>query len=290
MTVLNFINFYIVPGLVLGSIYAVGAIGITMVFGIMRFAHLAHGDMATMGAFFALAAIGLFGVSPWMALPIAMIMAAVLAVGIDRVFYDYLRERPKILTVMASLGLALMLRSAVQVIWGVDPVTYVRGIVRPDSYFGILLRPRELYTLLSLIVIVVALTLFLKTSKWGKAMRAMSDNPDLALLSGVDNRMVTILTWSIVGALCAAAGFMLGINTELNSMMGWHLLLPMFAAAILGGVGRVEGAVLGGFIVGLVEELSVLVLPGQYKAATAFVILLLILLVRPRGLLNGKVL
>lgn len=290
MTVLDFVNFYIVPGLVLGSIYAVGAIGITMVFGIMRFAHLAHGDMATMGAFFALAAIGLFGVSPWMALPIAMIMAAVLAVGIDRVFYDYLRERPKILTVMASLGLALMLRSAVQVIWGVDPITYVRGIVRPDSYFGILLRPREFYTLLSLIVIVVALTLFLKTSKWGKAMRAMSDNPDLALLSGVDNRMVTILTWSIVGALCAAAGFMLGINTELNSMMGWHLLLPMFAAAILGGVGRVEGAVLGGFIVGLVEELSVLVLPGQYKAATAFVILLLILLVRPRGLLNGKVL
>jgi branched-chain amino acid transport system permease protein len=290
MTVLDFVNFYIVPGLVLGSIYAVGAIGITMVFGIMRFAHLAHGDMATMGAFFALAAIGLFGVSPWMALPIAMIMAAILAVGIDRVFYDYLRERPKILTVMASLGLALMLRSAVQVIWGVDPITYVRGIVRPDSYFGILLRPREFYTLLSLIVIVVALTLFLKKSKWGKAMRAMSDNPDLALLSGVDNRMVTILTWSIVGALCAAAGFMLGINTELNSMMGWHLLLPMFAAAILGGVGRVEGAVLGGFIVGLVEELSVLVLPGQYKAATAFVILLLILLVRPRGLLNGKVL
>lgn len=290
MTVLDFINFYVVPGLVLGSIYAVGAIGITMVFGIMRFAHLAHGDMATMGAYFALAAIGLFGVSPWMALPIAMIMAAILAVGIDRVFYDYLRERPKILTVMASLGLALMLRSAVQVIWGVDPITYVRGIVRPESYFGILLRPRELYTLLALVAIVIALTLFLKKSRWGKAMRAMSDNPDLALLSGVDNRMVTILTWSIVGALCAAAGFMLGINTELNSMMGWHLLLPMFAAAILGGVGRVEGAVLGGFIVGLVEELSVLVLPGQYKAATAFVILLLILLVRPRGLLNGKVL
>ena len=290
MTVLDFINFYVVPGLVLGSIYAVGAIGITMVFGIMRFAHLAHGDMATIGAYFALAAVGLFGVSPWMALPIAMIMAAVLAVGIDRVFYDYLRERPKILTVMASLGLALMLRSVVQVVWGVDPITYVRGIVRPDSYFGILLRPRELYTLLSLVVIVVALTLFLKKSRWGKAMRAMSENPDRALLSGVDNRMDTILTWSIVGARCAAAGFMLGINTELNSMMGWHLLLPMFAAAILGGVGRVEGAVLGGFIVGLVEELSVLVLPGQYKAATAFVILLLILLVRPRGLLNGKVL
>jgi branched-chain amino acid transport system permease protein/neutral amino acid transport system permease protein len=121
-------------------------------------------------------------------------------------------------------------------------------------------------------------------------MRAMSDNPDLARLSGVDNRKVTMLTWAIVGALCAASGFMLGINNELQSMMGWQVLLPMFAAAILGGVGRVEGAVLGGLIVGVAEEMSIFILPAQYKAATAFVLLLLILLVRPRGLLNGKVL
>ncbi len=290
MTAIDFINFYIVPGLVLGSIYAVGAIGITMVFGILRFAHLAHGDLATMGAFFALAAVTLLGVDPWVALPVAMILAAALAVGLDRTFYDYLRDRPKILTVMASLGVALMVRAVIQVVWGTDPQTYQRGIVRPDNYFGILLRNRELYTLLAVVVIVVALETFLRKSKWGKAMRAMSDNPDLARLSGVDIRHVTVLTWAIVGALCAASGFFLGINTELHSMMGWHMLLPMFAAAILGGVGRVQGAVLGGFIVGLAEELSILVMPGPYKSATAFVILLAILLVRPRGLLNGKVL
>lgn len=287
---MDFINFYVVPGIVLGSIYAVGAIGITMVFGILRFAHLAHGDLATMGAFFALAAIGVFGVNPWLALPIAMVMTAALAIGIDKAFYDYLRDRPRILTVMASLGVALMLRSVVQMVWGVDTVTYERGIVRPDNFFGLLIRPREVYTILSLIVIVVTLEAFLRKSKWGKAMRAMSDNPDLARLSGVDNRHVTILTWGIVGALCAASGFMLGVNTELKPMMGWHLLLPMFAAAILGGVGRVEGAVLGGLIVGLATELSVMVVPGQYKDATAFVILLAILLLRPRGILNGKVL
>ncbi|MBL8443047.1 MAG: branched-chain amino acid ABC transporter permease [Zoogloeaceae bacterium] len=290
MTFIDFINFHIVPGVVLGSIYAVGAIGITMVFGILRFAHLAHGDLATMGAFIALSTMGLFGASPWVGLPVAMIFAAAIAVGIDKTFYDYLRDRPKILTVMASLGVALMLRSVVQVVWGVDSTTYQRGIVRPDEYFGILLRDRELYTLLAVATIVIGLEAFLRKSKWGKAMRAMSDNPDLARLSGVDNRHVTMLTWAIVGALCAAAGFLLGLNNELNSMMGWHLLLPMFAAAILGGVGRVEGALLGGLIVGIAEELSVLILPGQYKAATAFVILLLILLVRPRGLLNGKVL
>lgn len=290
MPVLDFVNFYLVPGLVLGSIYAVGAIGITMVFGILRFAHLAHGDMATMGAYLALGGVAMFGLNPWFALPFAMALTGLIAVGADRAFYEHLRERPRILMVMASLGVALMLRSLVQVIWGVDPVSYERGIVRPEAYFGIMLRPRELYTVLSVVIMLSALTVFLQKSRWGKAMRAVSDNADLARVCGVDSRKVTALTWLIAGSLCAAAGFMKGINTELNTMMGWFSLLPMFAAAILGGVGRVEGAVLGGLLVGMVEELSVIFLPGQYKAAVAFAIILLILLVRPRGLLNGKVL
>jgi branched-chain amino acid transport system permease protein len=290
MGLLEFVNFYLVPGILLGSIYAVGAIGITLVFGILRFAHLAHGDMATLGAYLVLAAMAVVGLSPWAALPLAMLIAAGIAALLDKAFYDYLRERPRILTVMASLGVALMLRSVVQVVWGVDPLTYQRGIVRPDEFFGVRLRPREVYTLLSVVGIVVALELFLFRTRWGKAMRAMSDNPDLARLSGVDIRQVTMMTWLIVGALCAAAGFFLGINTELTPMMGWFVLLPMFAAAIVGGVGRVYGAVLGGMVVGIAEELSVLVMPAAYKAATAFVFLLLILIFRPRGLLNGKVL
>ncbi len=261
MSFMDFLNFHIVPGVVLGSIYAVGAIGITLVFGILRFSHFAHGDMATLGAFVALALVTA-GLTPWAALPIAMAAVAVVAIVVDKLFYDYLKARPKIMTVMASLGVALMLRAVVQVVFGVDPRTYASGIVRPDEYFGILLRDRELYTLAAVVAIVIGLTLFLRHSRWGKAMRAMSDNPD----------------------------FMLGINNELHSMMGWQVLLPMFAAAILGGVGRVEGAVLGGLIVGIAEELSIFILPAQYKAATAFALLLLILLVRPRGLLNGKVL
>ncbi|AVR89978.1 branched-chain amino acid ABC transporter permease [Thauera aromatica] len=288
MPLLDFLNFYLVPGIVLGAIYAVGAIGITLVFGILRFAHFAHGDMATSGAFAAFALVAA-GMDPWAALPLAMAATAGVAVGVDKAFYDYLKARPKIVTVMASLGVALMLRAVVQMLWGADPKAYATGIVRADDYFGLLLRPRELYTLAAVALVVVGLALFLGRTKWGKAMRAMSDNPDLARLSGVDTRKVTMLTWAIVGALCAAAGFLLGINTELHSMMGWHLLLPMFAAAILGGVGRVGGAVLGGLVVGIAEELSVFILPAQYKAATAFALLLLILLVRPRGLLNGKV-
>lgn len=162
--------------------------------------------------------------------------------------------------------------------------------MRPEDWFGLRLRDREIVTVLAMIAIVAALQLFLKYSKWGKAMRAMSDNPDLALLSGVDNAKVVRLTWIIVGGLCAASGVFLGLNYELKAMMGWTMLLPMFAAAILGGVGRVEGAVLGGLVVGIAEEMSTLVLPSEYKAATAFAILLIMLIVRPTGLLKGKVL
>ncbi len=290
MPFMEFVNFYLMPGIVLGSIYALGAVGITLVFGILRFAHLAHGDLATLGAFAALGVVTIFGVSPWVALPAAMVFCAFMAIGIDKLFYDYLSERPKIIVVMSSLGIALMLRAIVQVVWGVDTETYTRGIVRPDDYWGIRIRDREIYTIIAMFVIVGVLWAFLQKTKWGKAMRAMSDNPDLALLSGVDNRKITMLTWGIVGMLCAASGFFLGINTELKPLMGWTMLLPMFAAAILGGVGRVEGAVIGGLIVGIAEETSVLFIPGEYKAAMAFVILLLILLVRPTGLLKGKVL
>ncbi|NRG19963.1 branched-chain amino acid ABC transporter permease [Rhizobiales bacterium] len=290
MDFMELLNFYIVPGLVLGSIYALGAVGITLVFAILRYAHLAHGDIATLGAFIAFAAVTLLGLPVYAALPVAMVVTAFAAVGIDRLFYDYLRERPRIVTVMASLGVALMVRSVVQVIWGVDAESYIRGIARPENWWGIRLKDREIVTILSMIGLVLALQLFLMKTKWGKAMRAMSDNPNLALLSGVDNGKVVFLTWLIVGGLCAASGFFLGLNTELKSMMGWQMLLPMFAAAILGGVGRIEGAVLGGLIVGVAEEVSVIFLPSEYKAATAFAILLLMLLVRPTGLLRGKVL
>ena len=290
MTVLDFVNFHIVPGLVLGSVYALGAIGVTLVFGVMRFAHLAHGDLSTFGAFLALAAVWLTGLDPMVGLPVAMAGGAAAAVGVDRLFYEHLRKRPLILTVIASLGVALMLRSIVQVVFGVDSMSYARGIVRPDEYFGVRLRDRELATFAVTLALVIGLQLFLKRTRWGKAMRAMSDNPDLARLSGVDTRVVTALTWGIVGALAAAAGFFLGLNTELRSMMGWQILLPVFAGAILGGVGRVEGALLGGLLIGVIEETSVILIPPQYKSALAFAILLAVLALRPTGLLRGKVL
>lgn len=286
----SFINFFLVPGIVQGTIYALGAIGITLVFAIMRYGHFAHGDLATFGAFIALAATTALGLSPYAALPVAVVFTGIAAIGIDRLFYAHLRTFPKIITTIASFGVALMLRSFVQVVWGVNTTSYRRGITRPEDWFGIRIKSHELVTLLVAVALVVILHQFLTRNKWGKAMRAMSDNPNLALLSGVDNGKVIALTWFIAGGLCAASGIFLGLNTELKSVMGWNILLPTFAAAILGGVGRIEGAIVGGLIIGIAEELSVLIIPGEYKVMSAFTILLLVLLFRPTGLFRGKVL
>jgi branched-chain amino acid transport system permease protein len=290
MDIYSFVNFFLLPGVVQGSIYALGAIGITLIYAIMRYGHFAHGDLATFGAFTALFVASFFGLSPYAALPVAIAAAALLAIGIDRLFYAHLRRMPKIITTIASFGVALMLRSVVQIVWGVDTQSYTRGISRPENWFGIRVKPHELVTLLIAIGLVVALHLFLTRNKWGKAMRAMSDNPDLALLSGIDNNKVIALTWIIAGGLCAASGFFLGLNTELKSLMGWNILLPTFAAAILGGVGRIEGAIVGGLLVGITEELSVLVIPSEYKMLSSFAILLIVLLLRPTGLFRGKIL
>ncbi|KWV51998.1 amino acid ABC transporter permease [Rhizobium altiplani] len=290
MNALEIINYHLIPGLVIGTTYALGAIGVTLVFAIMRHGHIAHGDMSALGAFIALLVVTSLGISPYAALPLAMVFGGLVAVGIDQVFYGPLRAQPKLISTMASFGVALIIRSLIQMYWGVQTQVYNHGISRPTNWLGMRLKPQEIMTFVITIGIIVALQLFLNRSKWGKAMRAMSDNPDLAGACGVDIRKVTVLTWLLVGALCAASGFFLGINTELKSTMGWNILLPVFAAAILGGVGRIEGAAVGGLIVGLAEEFSVLFLPAEYKAVCSFAILLIVLLLRPTGIFNGKVL
>ncbi len=294
---MEFINFYLIPGLVLGCVYALGAVGITLIFGILRFAHLAHGDMATFGAFSALAVVQTTGVPPMIALPAAMVTGAAVAVGIDRAFYQRLRLRPTLVTVIASFGIALMLRSAVQVIWGVDPISYVKGIERPENYFGFLLKDRELAIFAGTVILIGGLHLFLNKTRLGKAMRAMSDNATLAQFSGIDTGLVITLTWIVAGALAAAAGVFLGTANKVDAMMGWSSLLPMFAAAILGGVGNPMGAAVGGIIIGCAEELSSYPIFGTgpllspaYKTAVAFAILVALLVWRPTGLFRGKVL
>ncbi len=294
----EFINFYFIPGLVLGCIYAMGAVGITMLFGILKFAHFAHGDLITMGAYFALFFVTVLGLPVLAALPAAMVLTAVVSVGLDRVLYKPFRNSPTIVLVIASFGAALMIRSLIQLAWGVKIESYASGsFTKPLLFFDTFRIAERHITIAGLtIAVVVALHFFLSRTRQGKAMRAMADEPDLAQVSGIPTERVVMTTWIIGGGLAAMAGVFLAMDTQLNTNMGWTLLLPLFAAAILGGIGNPFGAVAGGLVVGLAEELSSypwigtdpLLSPG-YKTGVAFALMVALLIWRPSGLFRGRV-
>ncbi len=293
----EFINFYLIPGLVLGSIYALGAIGITLTFGILRFANFCHGEFMTLGVYFAWSLVQLTSLHPLVVMPIAMVLTVVVALGIDKGFYKPLREAPVIMLVIASFGLMLMVRSVIQFFWGVQLKTVLPGIQMP-YIIGDFLRiaPKHILIIGCALVLMFAVHYLLTYTKIGKAMRAMSDSPELARLTGIDTEKVVLTTWVVGASLACAAGVFLAVDTHVETMMGFKLLLPMFAATLLGGVGRPYGAVVGGLIIGLAEELSsyhwigndALLNPG-YKQGVAFAIMIGILLWRPSGLFRGKV-
>jgi branched-chain amino acid transport system permease protein/neutral amino acid transport system permease protein len=272
---------------VLGSIITLGAIGVSLVFGVLRFAHFAHGDMMTFGAYFALVCVSL-NLPMYLAFPVAMVLTAGVALLLDRTIYVYLRRTSPIIMLISSVGTALMLRSAVQLIWGPDNQIYSAGISMPIRFLGLRIKPDQITIVLGAFVLVVLLHLFLHRTKMGKAMRALSDNMDLARISGINTERVIIWTWIITACLAAAAGVFLGMDTRLNPIMGWRILLPVFAASILGGIGKVNGAILGGLTIGIAQELSTLFFSPAYKPAVAFFIMVLMLVIRPTGILGGK--
>ena len=295
---IQFINLYLIPALALGSIYALGAVGISMIFGILRFSHFAHGDVMTLGAYGTLTAVWWLGWPPLAALPFGVALAVAAALLADRMFYRPLRRLPTIYAVIASFGVALMIRSLVQLFWGPQNQVFKAGVRAPLVLFDSL-RVASLHLQAIAITLALALALhwFLSRTRTGRSMRAVSDDPDLASIAGLEPERVIRATWIIGAALAATAGVLAGMDTQVHANMGWNLLLAMFAAALLGGIGKPMGAVAGGFLLGLVEELSTypwigsepLVSPS-YKSALAFVIMVLILLFRPQGLMRGRLL
>ena len=326
-----FLNKVLISGAVIGSIYAMGAIGITLIFSILRFAHFAHGDLMTTGAFITFALTALFpqaGIAigiptAFLMLPIAMVITSLLAVGIDKAFYKPLRNHnvKPIVLVMASIGVTLMLQGMLRLFFGTTSrnmfVDDRKEIFRLDLPWdlaskNIVITEPQILLFLFLIVAVVSLHLFLTRSRLGKAMRAMSDNADLARISGINVNLVVIVTWVIAGSLATAAGTLLALDVSLKPDLSFSILLPIFAAAIVGGVGHPYGAILGGFVVGFSETLAVFnwsillrplaevmawdlpanmaLVPTEYKITVPFFILIAILVLKPTGILKGKVL
>lgn len=323
-----FFNKVVIAGTVLGSIYALGAIGVTLIFGILRFAHFAHGDMMTLGGFISFvlalgfAAMHIAAPVPtgFLVLPLAMILTAIVALGLDKGFYAPLRKRgaKPVTLLIASIGVTLMIQGAIRLFFGVENRSFFehepKTILRLDTgWIGgtrpiVFTQPQYLMIVLT-VVLVVALHLFLTRSRLGKAMRAMADNADLAQISGINTALVVRVTWIIAGALAAAAGTMLALDVSLKPDLAFNIVLPIFAAAIVGGLGQAYGAIAGGFLIGFAETLAVFdwsillkplqgyipfeiptglaVVPTEYKLTVAFVILVIVLLLRPTGIFKG---
>ena len=276
-------------GVIYGGIISLGAIGVTLIARILRFSHFAHGDMMALGAYFALFFRVTMGLPMWVSAVLAVGFTAAAAVLIDRLFYRPLRRTSPAILLIASVGVALVVRHLIQFFWGAAVQVYQQGVERPYIIWGLRIRPVQVWILVMAVVLVAGVWLFLQKTRIGKAMRAMADNMDLAAVSGIDTERMIVWTWVLGAALAAAAGIMLGLDTQLRPGMGWFMLLPVFAAAILGGLGNPYGAIAGGMIIGLSQELSTLVFNTAYKPAVSFVLMVLLLLLRPQGLFGGKV-
>lgn len=292
-------------GMVLGSIISLGAVGLTLIWGITDLFNAAHGDQMTVGAYVTLlvvallpevgflqATVGPFSF-PWLVLvgivP-AVIVSALLAIAIDRAVYRPLRRwgATPITRFIASIGVAWALRGVIYVLWGADFHFYSRGIRPVIGMLGLRIRTDEIFIIVVAWAATAATYLFLKNTKMGKALRALSDNADLARVAGIDTDRMIVWAWAIAGFLIALAGTLYGIETQLRAEMGWIFLLPLFAAIILGGQGSITGAAVGGLVLGLAQQISTAWLKPTYKPAVAFMIMVLTLLFRPQGIFGRK--
>ena len=288
---------FLLDGLIGGSMIGLAAIGITLTYTILRFSNFAHGDFMAWGSYAALVIVGAlggstalkplsFGLPLLVSLILAMGLTALLALALDWVLFARLRARGQtIIVVMASFGASMALRSLLEFIFTSRPTYFSREIqMAMPVGFGIKITPDQIALLVLTLVLVIGMHLFLSRSQRGREMRAYAQNPALAQVAGIDVDRVVRSTWIIGAALACAAGVMVGILVQIRPLMGLSLLLPVFAAAILGGIGSVPGAVLGGLIIGLSESAAVQFIGAEWRAAVSFVILMIVLLIRPTGL------
>jgi branched-chain amino acid transport system permease protein len=290
----------LVDGLVAGSMIGLGAIGLTLAYSILRFPNFAHGELVAWGAYLALtlagalgflvggAALPPFSVGPALLLAVvpAMALAAALALGLDAVLFRPLRRRgaAMIIIVMASFGASMALRALLEFLYTGAPAYYSRELQIAARYGPVRITPDQIAALALTAALVVAVHLFVTRTAAGRAMRAVRENPALAGLVGVDVDRTVRLVWVLAAALATASGIVAGVLVQIRPTMGFDLLLPLFAAAILGGVGSIPGAVIGGLIVGVGEAATVALVGAEWRAAVAFVLLAAILLVKPTGL------
>lgn len=299
---------HLIDGVLVGAIYALGAIGLTLVMHMLRFANFSHAELLSVGAYAALVFDKLFSaLAPVLAAkigPLSMTVALALAVLvsmavtaasallIDRLVFRRIRARGDPLSmVFASFGVALILRSLIGLIFGLGTTLYSRDIpfamlLSTDPL--ILVRPDQIMVLAVALVLMAILHLVLSRTTFGYSLRAVAENPSLAQVNGINLARIIAAVWIIGGALAAVAGVFYGLTNQITPMIGRDLLMPVFAATIVGGIGSVYGAAAGGFIVGLAANLALAVLPSGYGPSLPFLIILAVLILRPNGLFGAE--
>ena len=275
-----------VNGLSLGAIYALGAVGLTLVYGILKLVNFAHGDFLTFGAYMAYLVNVTWGLPLTVAIPFAMATTAVLGVAFEVVLWRPMRNRSAGLLqlLLTSIGLDLVIRSVVQYFWSTDIRLLDVDTTTTVNFLGLLIGRMQLIVIAIGFVVIIAIGLMLRKTLLGKRMRALADDLDLAETAGVNTSRVIVYTWVLAGALAGLAGVLDASVTSLSPNFGFDLLLPIFAAVILGGIGDAYGALAGGMLLGVVTEWSTLFVDSKWKIAVGFVALILALIVRPQGI------
>jgi len=272
-------------GLAVGSIIALAAVGLTLTMGILRLSNFAHGDFLTVGAYLTWW-INHFGLNIWLSMAIALLGTILIMLAGEQLLWKPLRKQKASSTslIIVSIGLALFVRNGILFIWGGSNQNYDLPLVEALDFGGLKIAYYRLIVIIVTILAIVGLHLVLQKTKIGKGMRAVADNIDLARVSGINVEQIVLFTWVLTAILTATGGGLYGLITAVRPNMGWFLILPIFASVILGGIGNVYGAIAGGLIIGVAQELSVFIVGSEYKLGVALLIMIVILLVRPQGI------
>ena len=284
---------YLINGISIGSVYAIIALGYTMVYGIAKMLNFAHGDVIMVGAYISFCATSYLGLPSWLSVVAACIVCTVLGIVIEGLAYKPLRGTPSLAVLITAIGVSYFLQNAAQLIWSSSPKNFTSVVtMKPVSLAGgqIVITGEVLLTVAVCILVMVGLTLFTGKTRTGKAMRAVSEDRDAAQLMGINVNQTISITFAIGSALAAVAGVLLcstvpTLQPTTGSMPG----IRAFTAAVFGGIGSIPGAMLGGILLGIIENFSKAYISTQFSDAIVFFVLIVILLVKPAGLLGKQI-
>jgi branched-chain amino acid transport system permease protein len=284
---LSFFFNQLVIGIQLGSQYVMVALGLTLIFGILDISHFAHGHLYMIGAYLLYIVMVLGGINYWVAFIICMAALAVAGVVVERAVYRPLRGQPQINTFIAAIGLILVLETLVRGIQP-NPLTVSKPIDKTLQFAGITMEAQRLIVIIGAIVFIILLQLFIKRTRLGTAIEAVSQDREGASLVGISVNRISALTFAIATALAAAAAVLMAPLAFISPEMGSVLILKAFVIVVIGGLGSMKGAIVGGYLLGVIEAMAIAYVSSAYKDVFAFAVLIIILAIRPTGLFRGR--